>query len=64
MGTPANLSLAIPGSGPPVAVPDSAGSNAVPMDDDTIYQPVVVYFTCIQNNIAQITSGNTLQVFN
>ena len=62
MGTPANLSLAIPGSGPPVAVPDSAGSNAVPMDDDTIYQPVVAYFTFIQNSITQITSGNALQV--
>ena len=61
MGTPADLSLAIPGSGPPVAVPDPAGSNPVPIDD-TIYQPVVVYFTCIQNNIAQITSGNTQQV--
>ena len=32
------------------------------MDDDTIYQPVIAYFTFIQNNIAQITSGNTQQV--
>ena len=62
MGTPADLTIAIPGSGPPVAVPDTAGSDPVPMDDDTIYQPVIAYFTCIQNNIAQITSGNTLQV--
>ena len=62
MGTPADLSLAIPGSGPPVTVPDPAGSDPVPMDDDTIYQPVVAYFTFIQNSIAQITSGNTLQV--
>ena len=34
----------------------------MPMDDDTIYQPVVAYFTFIQNSITQITSGNTLQV--
>jgi hypothetical protein len=32
------------------------------MDEDTIYQPVIAYFTFIQNNIAQITSGNTQQV--
>jgi hypothetical protein len=32
------------------------------MDDETSYQPVVPYFTFIQNNLAQITSGNTLQV--
>jgi hypothetical protein len=31
------------------------------MDEDTIYQPVVAYFTFIQNNLAQITSGNALQ---
>ena len=58
MGTPADL----PGSGPPVTVPDPAASDPVPMDDDTIFQPVVACFTFIQNNIAQITSGNTLQV--
>ena len=34
----------------------------MPMDEETIYQPVVAYFTFIQNNLAQITSGNTLQV--
>ena len=27
-----------------------------------LYQPLVGYFTFIQNNLAQITSGNTLQV--
>jgi len=27
MGTPADLTLAIPGSGPPVAVPDTAGGD-------------------------------------
>jgi len=32
------------------------------MDEDTIYQPVVAYFTFTQNNLAQITSGNALQV--
>ena len=34
----------------------------MPMDEETIYQPVAAYFTFIQNNLAQITSGNTLQV--
>ena len=62
MGTRTDLPLAIPGSGPPVAVPNTAGGNSEPMDEDTIYQPVVAYFTLIQNNLAQITSGNTLQV--
>ena len=32
------------------------------MDEDTIYQPVVAYFTFTQNNLAQFTSGNALQV--
>ena len=62
MGTPTNLPLTIPGSGPPVAVPDTAGGNSEPMDADTIYQPVIEYCTFIQNNLAQTTSGNTLQV--
>ena len=62
MGTPADLTLAIPGSGLSVAVPDTAGGDSMPMDEETIYQPVVAYFTFIQNNLAQITSGNTLQV--
>ena len=60
-GAPTNLPLTIPGSGPPVAVPDTAGGNSEPMDEDTIYQPVIAYFTFIQNNLAQITSGNALQ---
>ena len=51
-----------PRSGPPVAVPSTAGGNSEPMDEDTIYQPVVAYFTFTQNNLAQITSGNALQV--
>ena len=50
MGTPTDLTLAIPGSGPPVAVPDTAGDDSEPMDENTIYQPVVAYFTFIQNN--------------
>ena len=62
MGTPSDLPLAIPGSGPSGAVPIAAGGDFEPMDDETIYQPVVPYFTFIQNNLAQITSGNTLQV--
>ena len=62
MGTPNDLSLAVPGSGPPVAVPAIAGSNPEPMEDDSIRQPVVAYFTFIQNNLAQLTSGNAQQV--
>ena len=63
MGTPTDLSLAVPGSGPSaVAVPNVAGGNPEPMDDETMFQPVVAYFTFIQNNLSQITSGNTLQV--
>ena len=41
MGTPSDLPLAIPGSGPPVAVPNTAGEDSEPMDEDVIYQPVV-----------------------
>ena len=32
------------------------------MGEDTIYQPVIAYFTFIQNNLSQISSGNTLTV--
>jgi len=63
MGTPTDLPLAVPGSGPSsVAVPNVAGGDSAPMDDETMNQPVVAYFTFIQNNMSQITSGNTLQV--
>ena len=63
MGTPIDHPLAVPGSGPSaVAVPNMAGGNPEPMDDETMFQPVVAYFTFIQNNLSQITSGNTLQV--
>ena len=63
MGTPTDLRLAVPGSGPStVAAPNVAGGNSEPMDEETMYQPVVAYFTFIQNNLSQITSGNTLQV--
>ena len=61
MGTPSDIPLAIPGSDPPDAVHIIAGDDSEPMDDNTIYQPVVAYFTFTQNNLAQITSGNTLQ---
>ena len=43
-------------------MPNVAGDNSEPMDDETMFQPVVAYFTFIQNNLSQITSGNTLQV--
>jgi len=45
-----------------VAVPNVAGGDSAPMDEETMYQPVAAYFTFIQNNMSQITSGNTLQV--
>ena len=62
MGTPTDLPLAVPGSGPSaVAVPNVAGGNSEPMDEETMFQPVVAYFTFIQNNMTQITSGNALQ---
>ena len=57
MGTPTDLPLAVPGSGPSaIAVPNVAGGNSEPMDDETMFQPVVAYFTFIQNNLFQITS--------
>ena len=62
MGAPNDLSLAVPGSGPVVAATGIAGSNPEPMDDDSFRQPVVAYFTFIQNNLAQLTSGNAQQV--
>ena len=61
MRTPSDLPLAIPGSGPPVAVP-TAGGNPEPMDEDSIRQPVVAYLTFIQNRMARLTSGNAQQV--
>ena len=63
MWTPTDHPLAVPGSGPSaIAVPNVARGNSEPMDDETMFQPVVAYFTFIQNNLSQITSGNTLQV--
>ena len=62
MWTPSDLPLAIPGSGPPVAVPTTAGGDTEPMDDETMSQPVVAYFTFKQQNLSQTTSGNTIQV--
>ena len=44
MGTSTALPLAVPGSGPSnVAVPNVAGGDSVPMDEETIFQPVVAY---------------------
>ena len=51
MGTPNDRSLAVTGSGPVVAATGIAGSNPEPMDDDSIRQPVVAYFTFIQNSL-------------
>ena len=61
MGTPSDLPLAIPGTGPP-AVPTPAGGDPVPMDDVVMSQPVVAYFTFIQNDLNQLTGGNAAQV--
>ena len=61
MGTPSDLPLAIPGTGPPV-VPTPAGGDPVPVDDLVMSQPVVAYFTFIQNNLNQLTGGNAAQV--
>ena len=62
MGTPNDLSLAVPGSGPAAVMSTAAGSDPVPMEQESIRQPVVAYFTFIQNNLAQLTSGNAQQV--
>ena len=62
MQTPIDLSLAVPGSGPMNVASVPAGSDPEPMDDDSIRQPVVAYFTFIQNNLAQLASGNAQQV--
>ena len=62
MGTPNDLPLVVPGSGPVVAAPANAGYNPEPMDDDSIRQPVVAYFTFIQNTLAQLTSRNAKKV--
>ena len=53
MGPPTDLSLAIPGTGPPAVPTHPAGVDPVPMDDVAMSQPVVAYFTLIQNNIQQ-----------
>ena len=61
MGTPADLPLAIPGTGPPAVPTHPAGVDHVHMDDVVMSQPVVAYFTFIQNNIQQLTGGNANQ---
>ena len=61
MGTPPDLPLVIPGTGTP-ALPTSAGGDPAPMDDVVMSQPVVAYFTFIQNNLSQLTGGNAQQV--
>ena len=62
MGTPSDLTLAIPGTGPPAVPSHSAGDGPAPMSDVAMSQPVVAYFTFIQNNLHQITGGNVNQV--
>ena len=43
-------------------MPTSAGGDSVPMDDVVMSQPVIAYFTFIQNNLNQLTGGNAQQV--
>ena len=62
MGTPTDLPLAIPGTGPPAVPSHPAGVDPVPMDDVVMSQPVVAYLTLIQNNIQQLTGGSANQV--
>ena len=57
MGTPTDLPLAIPGTGPPAVPTHPARVDPVPMDDVAMSQPVVAYFTFIQNNIQQLYWG-------
>ena len=61
MGSPPDLSLVIPGTGTP-PMPTPAGGDSVPMDDVVMSQPVIAYFTFIQNNLNQLTGGNAQQV--
>ena len=61
MGSPPDLSLVMPGTGTP-PVPTPAGGDSVPMDDVVMSQPVIAYFTFIQNNLNQLTGGNAQQV--
>ena len=51
MGTPTDLPLAIPGTGPPAVPSHPAGVDPVPMADVVMSQPVIAYFTFIQNNL-------------
>ena len=62
MGTPFDLPLAIPGTGPPAVPSHPAGDDPVPMDDVVMSQPVIAYFTFIRNNLQQLTGGNASQV--
>lgn len=45
MGTPTDLPLAIPGTGPPAVPCYPAGIDRVPMDHVVMSHPVVAYFT-------------------
>ena len=62
MGTPTDILLAIPGTGPPAVPSHPAGTDPVPMDDVAMSQPVVAYFTFLQNNIQQFAGENANQV--
>ena len=55
-----DLPIAIPGSSPPVAVPNTAACDSAPTGDKVLYQPMTAYFTFIQTNLAEITIGSTL----
>ena len=62
MRAPHDLSLAVPGSRPVTATAGQAGSNPEPMEEESMRQPVVAYFSFIQNNLSQLTTCNAQQV--
>ena len=63
MGTPADLTLAVPGTGPPAVPNHPAGADPVPMDDVVLSQPVVAYFIFIQNNLVMLQPAVAYSTF-
>ena len=57
-----DLPLVASGTGPIAPSTGSAGGDTEPMEDESIRQPVVAYFTFVQNNLHQLASGNATQV--
>ena len=57
---PVNAAIAPGPSSATNAVPASVA--AVPMDEDTMQQPVIAYFQFIQNNVQHIQAGDVERV--